>query len=144
VIVSDKTIVGPWVARKLFAPWNPVGTEAIGLERRGELVAGVMYENWNGKSCVCHIVVEGLITPTYLAAIFHFPFVHGGLDKIIAPVAESNAQSIKFVEKLGFRKEAQILDAHPDGSILLFTMTRDTCRFIEERYGQKLQSAACA
>ena len=144
MIVSDKTVVGPWVAKRINSAFNAETSEAIGLERRGTVVAGVIYENWNGRSCVCHIAVEGLMTPAYLRAIFHYPFVFGGLEKIIAPVAESNRKSIKFVEKLGFRKEGQLLDAHPDGSILLYTMSRNQCGFIEERYGhhQKLALSA--
>ena len=144
MITSDKLIVGPWVAKKICGSFHPESSEAIGLERRGAMVAGVIYENWNGRSVVCHIAVQGLMTPSYLYAIFHYPFVYGGLDKIIAPVASSNEESIRFVEKLGFRKEAQILDAHPDGSILLYTMSKDQCRFIKERYGQKFSSTAAS
>ena len=140
MIVASKERVAPWVAKKLFARFN--ADEAIGLERHGEMVAGVVYENWNGRSFVCHIVVQGLLTPAYLAAIFHYPFVHCGADKIIAPVAESNEESIRFVKKLGFRLEAQLLDAHPDGSLLLFTMTPEQCRFIEAKYARKIRQLA--
>lgn len=136
MIVTGKERVAPWVAKKLFARFN--ADEAIGLERRGEMVAGVVYENWNGASFVCHIVVEGLLTPAYLAAIFHYPFVHCGASKMIAPVAESNEDSIRFVKKLGFREEARLLDAHPDGSLLLFTMKSAECRFIGQRYQERL------
>lgn len=142
MIVSSKERVGDWVAKKLFARFN--ADEAIGFERAGEMVAGVVYESWNGASFVCHIVIEGLVTPAYLAAIFHYPFIHCGAEKIIAPVAESNEDSIRFVEKLGFRLEAKLLSAHPDGSLLLYTMSREQCRFIEERYGQKLSISAAS
>lgn len=144
MIVTDKTIVGPWVAKKIFGKFNPHASETIGLQRRGDMVAGVIYEGWNGRSCVCHIAIEGLMTPAYLAAIFHYPFVYGGLEKIIAPVSEGNEESVRFVKKLGFRKEAQLLDAHPDGSILLFTMSKDQCKFIKERYGQRILAASSA
>ena len=139
-ITSISADVGPWVARKIFGPWT--GAPAIGLERGGEIVAGVIYENWNRRSVTCHIAVQGLMTPAYLAAIFHYPFVHLGCDKIIAPVAEGNEESIRFVRKLGFQEECRILDAHPDGSLLIFTMTRQECRFIGERYGKRLSIAA--
>ena len=133
--------MGRWVEKKLFASFHPEA-QAIGLERHGEMVAGVVYENWNGASFVCHIVVEGLMTPAYLAAIFHYPFVHCGARLIIAPVAESNENSIRFVKKLGFREIARLPEAHPDGSLLLFTMTAEQCRFIGERFGKKLASTA--
>lgn len=139
-IVSSKQTVAPWVAKKLFGRFNP--DEAIGLEKNGELVAGVIYENWNRRSIVCHIVIDGRMTPSYLAAIFHYPFMYLGVDKIIAPVAESNEESIKFVENLGFEREATLSDAHPDGAILLYTIKRTACRFIGERYASRLVVAA--
>ena len=135
-IVSGKETVAPWVAKKLFARFN--ADEAIGLERRGEMVAGVVYENWNGASFTVHIVVQGLMTPKYLAAIFHYPFVHVGAQALIAPVAPSNDESIKFVKNLGFRELARLPGCHPDGSLLLFVMQREECRFIGERYGSRL------
>lgn len=106
------------------------------------MIAGVVYEDWNGASFVVHIVVEGLMTPKYLRAIFHYPFVYCGASKLIATVAESNEESVRFVTKLGFREEARLHDAHPDGSIRLFTMTPDQCRFIGENHGKRQPSAA--
>ena len=105
------------------------------------MIAGVLYENWNRRSVTCHIAIQGLITPTYLAAIFHYPFVYLGCDKIIAPISEANAESIEFVSNLGFQEEARLLDAHPDGSLLLYTMERQKCRFIGDRYGQRLAAS---
>src|SRR4051812_3298195 len=114
--------VADWVARKMFSRFN--ADEAIGLDFNGERVAGGVYESWTGASFIVHIVVQGLMTPKYLAAIFHYPFIHCGADKLIAPVAESNQDSVKFVRKLGFTEEARITRAHPDGSLLLYTMQK--------------------
>lgn len=143
MITSDKSIVGPWVAARINGQFTPENSEAIGLDADG-LVAGVIYESWNGASVVCHIAVDGVMTGAYLAAIFDYPFNRLGVNKIIAPIAESNEKSIKFVQKLGFRKEAQLLDAHPDGSLFLFTMSREQCKYIGVKYGKKLKPAACA
>lgn len=140
MIVTDKYRVGPWVADRINGQFTPENSAAIGLES-GQMVAGVIYENWNRASVVCHIAVEGLLTPRYMAAIFDYPFNVLGVRKIIVPVADSNLKSINFVCKLGFRKEAQLLDAHPDGSLGLFTMNREQCKFIGERYGKKLLAA---
>lgn len=137
-IVTDRHVVGPWVADRINGQFWAENSAAIGLYR-GKLVAGVIYENYNLASVVCHIAVEGALTPTYLAAIFDYPFNVLGVRKIVVPVAESNLQSIDFVSKLGFTKEAQLLDAHPDGSLLLFTMNREQCKFIGERYGKRLK-----
>lgn len=134
-INSNAEEVGPWVARNVFGSWT--GCPAIGLEHDGRMIAGVLYENWNRRSIVCHVAVQGLLTPAYLAAIFHYPFVYLGCEKIIAPVSEGNLESIRFISKLGFQEEARLLDAHPEGSLLIFTMSRQSCRFLGERYGQR-------
>jgi RimJ/RimL family protein N-acetyltransferase len=141
-ITNDKLLVGPWVARKTFGHFTPDTSEAIGLERGGELVAGVLYENWNGVSMVVHVAVEGLMTPSYLHAIHHYPFIHAGASKVIAPVGEDNAESVRFVTKLGFQLEGRIPDAHPDGAILLYTLTRDRAKYLGERYGKECRSTA--
>lgn len=141
MIVIGAEKVAPWVSKKMLGA-RFKADEAIGLERDGEIVAGVVYEDWNGASFVCHIAVEGRMTPGYLGAIFHYPFVHCGAQKIIAPVAESNEDSVAFVENLGFRLEHRILDAHPDGAIRLYSMTADNCRFIGGRYGKKCGQSA--
>lgn len=142
MITSDKD-VKEWVEKQLFAAFGPK-TQALGLKRHDQMVAGVVYENWNGASVTCHIVIQGLLTPAYLAAIFHYPFIHLGVKKIIAPVAESNEECIRLVTKMGFVREATLSDAHPDGSILLYTMERDQCKFIGERYGERLAVTARA
>lgn len=110
--------------------------EAIGLEIDGEIVAGVIYENWNGTSFVVHIAADRM-TPGFIGAIFHYPFIHCGAKKVLAPIAESNTESVAFVEKLGFRLEHRILDAHPDGAIRLYSITADN-RFVKGRYRGKV------
>ena len=132
--------VARWVCKKLHACYEE-GAEGIGLERGGELVAGVCYENWNGRSIMCHIVIDGRMTPEYLAAIFHYPFIYLGVDKIIVPIVQGNDDSIKFVVKLGFTHENTLREAHPDGDILLCEMKRENCRYTGERYGKRIKVA---
>ena len=93
--------MGHWVAKKIRGNFNPNGDRAIGLESNGEPVAGVIYEDWNGKSVVCHLAIEGRITRNFLYAIFHYPFKALGVEKIIAPVAESNLEARMLVERMG-------------------------------------------
>ena len=132
--------VARWVCKKLHACYEE-GAEGIGLERGGDLVAGVCYENWNGRSIMCHIVIDGRMTPEYLAAIFHYPFTYLGVDKIIVPIVQSNKDSIKFVTKLGFTYSTALKDAHPDGDINLYEMLRENCRYVSERYAKRINVA---
>jgi len=132
--------VARWVCKKLHACYEE-GAEGIGLERAGELVAGVCYENWNGRSIMCHIVIDGRMTPEYLAAIFHYPFIYLGVDKIIVPIVQSNRDSIKFVMKLGFTFTTSLKEAHPDGDINIYELKREDCRYVGERYIKRIVAA---
>src|SRR6188768_1154682 len=114
---------GLWTAAQIGTAFLPYAEVCIGLRRRGEFVAGVIYEDWNGKSIVTHIAIKGCMTSKYLAAIFHYPFVTCNAHKIIAPVCADNARSIKMVKNMGFEVEATLKDAAPNGDILIFTMT---------------------
>jgi RimJ/RimL family protein N-acetyltransferase len=115
-------------------------SEAIGL-RRGEIVAGVIYENWNHQSIWCHIAIEGRLTPEYLAAIFDYPFNVCQVKKIIVPVGSDNEDSTRLVIKMGFSKEGRIKDARPEGDLVFWTMRRNDCKYLGDRYALRIKVA---
>ena len=129
--------VGEWVCMQTGGGYHAERSNALGLKKGDELVCGVVYENWNGRSIVCHIALQDRLTPAYLAAIYDYPFNVCGVDKIIAPVGSKNVKALKLVRKMGFTEEARIKDADTNGDIVFLTMTRASCRYLEPRYGQK-------
>ena len=137
MIVTNKSIIGPWIAQQTRMIWKPEGVEAIGWESNGELVAGVWYEDWNTQSITTHIAISGPITKTFLSVIFDYPFVQLGVQKIIAPVLEDNLDSIKLVTKMGFTEEARLHNVHPTGDMLFFVMNKVNCKYLGERYGKR-------
>lgn len=140
--ITSGAHVGQWVAKRIRGGYSAERSNALGLERNGELVAGVIYENWNHKSIWCHIAIDGRLTPRYLAAIFDYPFNICQVEKIIVPVGSDNEESVRLVEKMGFTEEGRIKDARPEGDLILFTLSRNACRFIGEKHGQRLTSTA--
>lgn len=138
--------VGEWVAARISGSFSADRSTAIGLAGDEQIIAGVIYENWNGRSIVCHIAIESRsLTPGFLAAIFDYPFNVCGATKIMAPVSATNAASQRLVVKMGFTPEARIADASSDGSDMIFyTMRRNDCRYLGARYGKKLALAAPA
>ena len=138
MIATDKNLVGPWIAQELDMVWTPENSTTIGWVEEGELKAGVWYEDYNGKSVTCHIVLKKPINRKFLAIIFDYPFIQLGVNKIIGPVKSNNIEAIKFDEKLGFKEEARLLDVFPDSDLIFFTMAKADCRFLGERYGKKL------
>lgn len=134
--------VGQWVASNVDGGYFAERSEAIGLEKDGDLVAGVIYENWNHRSIFCHISFLGRMTPQFIAAVFHYPFEVCDVDKIIAPIRGDNRKAISLVTKMGFTEEARIKDAAPTGDLVFYTLARESCRFLGDRYGKKLTRAA--
>ncbi len=98
--------VGAWVTAQTEGAFDPNRSVAIGLERDGKLVAGTVYENWNGRSVVCHIAWER-VTPTYMAAVYDYAYNVAGVDKIIGPISSNHTRALALVSKMGF------LDTNP-------------------------------
>lgn len=136
--------IGYWVANELGAGFFAERSQAIGLVKDGKIVAGIIYENWNGRSMVVHIVIKDRITPAFIGAIFDYAYNVCNIEKAIAPVSSANAKSIRMVEKMGFTEEGRIKDACPDGDTILYTLKKTDCRFLGNRYGQKYTSSTNA
>lgn len=140
--ITNGNRVGEWVATRIQGSYFADQSQAIGLERDGEIRAGVIYENWNRRSIVVHIAIEKRITPAFLAAIFDYAYNVCGVEKVIAPVDEDNLKCRRLVEGLGFEKEAVIKNACVGGDIILYTHVPYGCKYLGERYGQKLPTYA--
>ena len=133
-IISDE-LVGHWVAERLGSGYFASRSNAIGLVKDDRLIAGVIYENWNGRSIICHIAVEGRLTRRYLGAIFDYAYNVCNVEKIIVPVESHNLKSVKLIKNMGFTEEGRIKDCQPEGDTILYTMTKGNCRFLGDRYG---------
>ena len=137
VLCTDKSVVGPYIAKHCRMIFTPENSTTIGWIKDGQISAGVWYEDYNKVSVMCHIAITRQLTPKYLYTIFHYPFVQLGVEKIVVPVLESNEESIGFVKNLGFEEKARLLDISPDGDMLFFVMSKDKCRFLGEKYGKR-------
>lgn len=142
-------VIGPavvsWVAQKTNDFGN-FGTDAgIGWMKNGELVAGVAYANWNGPNVECHIASDGSrqwMTRQYLWTIFDYPFNQLKVKRITVCVGEGNLPSRRFVSKLGFAFETTLQAAHPTGDLLVFSMFKESCRWIKADFYTPLAKAA--
>lgn len=128
LLLGQNDLVGPFVAEMNGGEWTPDRGQTIGLVEEGALLAGVLYESYNRASVVTHIAAvpgKRWMTREFLWAIFSYPFNQLSVRKLIAPVGASNLESRRFVSNLGFVLETALKDAHPDGDLLFYTMSRD-------------------
>ena len=124
--------VGRWVEEHGGGEWRP-GAKCIGLESRGELIAGVQYDWNNGASCYMHVAALGRrwLDREFLWYCFYFPFVQLGCNVVIGLVGEDNLDARRFDEHLGFTLHTSIPDAHPSGALRVYTMRREDCRWLK-------------
>lgn len=139
MLTFDASVVGPWVVERGGGQWWPGRGTAIGkIGKDGKLVAGVLYEDYNGANIVCHIAGEGnWATREFLNIIFDYPFNQLGVRRITAPNDSTNEQAIRLVTRMGFALESTLKQATPDGDLLLFVLFKDDCRFIKAPYGKE-------
>lgn len=134
---TDANLVGRWVADRIGGEWVPGCGQAIGLrDLSGELIAGVIFEGWNGTSVRMHVAaVPGRrwLNRAYLHTCFWYAFEQLGCKTVIGLVPESNMDARRFDEHLGFRPKATLEDCHPDGSLIIYTMTKAECRWLSMR-----------
>lgn len=135
VLFGADDLVIRWAGRAIpgFTPSH--GAKALGVVHNGELVAGVIYERFNG------LHMEVAITSRHgspwasrqtLRHLFGYPFVQMQCVAITALVPMSNLQSLNLATKLGFKPEAYVKFAAPDGSpMVILKMFRDECRWID-------------
>lgn len=138
-IISNPARVYAYVA-SLMPMQMTEGMKGLGLEKGGELVAGVLYEGFNPYNVWMHVASHtpgAWLNRRFLWACFYYPFVEVGVKRVGVHVADSNTASRAFVDRLGFEREATVKGAAMDGGdIGMYVMWRDNCRFIGERYGK--------
>ena len=107
--------------------------------RFDNLIGGVIYQNYTGSSIEMHVAVfkhiMGLKDMFWCS--FHMPFNKIGVNKIFAPVRQSNRKGIAFVTGMGFTPEAVLTDRFPNGeSLIYYSMTKNKCKYLNIRKPQ--------
>ncbi len=137
--VTDGDAIGQWVAdRACDGRYDPSTSVSIGLLRGERIVAGAIFNNWNRASVQLHMAIERM-NRTFLAALARYAFIQLRVNVVIAPVSSINYRSQHALTAAGFRLDAEIHGAHPDGDLLLYTLTPDRCRFLSQPFTSRLE-----
>lgn len=111
------------------------GMQGIGREVDGGLVGAVLYEGYTKTNIFMHCAGRGKrwISKSLLKAAFTYPFVQLNCNRVTAWVDDSNEDSKRLIEHIGFEKETMLKGAAPDGGdVILYVLWRNNCRFIKD------------
>ncbi len=141
VFTQQEAGVGEWVVQRAGGFWFPGRAATLGLKLRGQLIAGILYEDYNGANISMHVAAEPKahwMTRKFMYAIFAYPFLQLGCNRVTAVVAESNTVCCRTLLHVGYKVEAVLKDAHPDGNLLMFVMFKADCRWLNPKYAKEL------
>lgn len=135
MITTQVEHIGPWVCEKAGGHWVLGRGTGIGKMKDNTLVAGVLYEDYNGANVFCHIRGDGQWADRrFLNIIFDYPFNQLKVNRITVPIRSTNKASIRLVTHMGFELECPLSRAAPDGDILIFRMFKENCKYIRGKY----------
>lgn len=114
------------------AVFSPEGERCIARYVDGKLAGGVVYSNATQASLEMH--VAGLcprwLNRDLLWVAFDYPFMQLGVRKVFTRIQASNTEALRFNASLGFKDEAVLKDVFPDGDMVIRSMYKADCRFL--------------
>ena len=123
----------PWMCGELEYNPGPMA-QAVCCVEDGELIAGAMYDHYNGHVVNGHIYIRGIPLRQWFVYIFDYPFNVLKVHKIIGQVPSSHIDAIKIDKNLGFVEEARIKGYYGENDdLIIFTMTKDQCKFLNDK-----------
>jgi RimJ/RimL family protein N-acetyltransferase len=134
ILLGADDRVGTWVLEQLGAVWTPGRGVGFGLLEDEKLIAGVLFDSWNGASVNMHVAAvpgKRWMTKSFLAIVFDYAFNQLRVKKIIGLVGADNLPAQQFDLHIGFSLEATLSNAHPSGDLLLYTMERSQCKWLK-------------
>lgn len=132
-ISIDKTVLGPWICKRIGKIWYPEGKETIGLVDSERILAAVLFEDYAGLSMTCHVALADAHVPLrkLIAAAFRYAFVSLHVERLMGVVNSNNKAALRFDYKLGFEPVATLPRMYADGGdAVIFLMERSKCRWI--------------
>jgi RimJ/RimL family protein N-acetyltransferase len=131
-LINEASRVLPWVMERTQDNFPRGAEAALGAEIDGELVAGVVYDHYTGPCVTATIAIDHKNLPLpMIDAMFRYPFEQLEVEKIIVYVNSANIESLELARRLGFDVEAEIVGVYPDGDMLILSLYKDECKWLE-------------
>lgn len=133
-----------WVAKQTHEYGNFGAAQGIGWRRNGEIVAGVVFNEFNGVTCCLHVASIGShwLSREFLWTCFDYPFCQLKVQRLTVLIGEGNAKARRFNEHLGFTLETTLERAHPTGKLMVYRMFKEDCKWIKLGLEKRFAKAA--
>jgi RimJ/RimL family protein N-acetyltransferase len=134
LVFDQKERIGAWVAQQVGqgASWGSF--YALGILQGDEIIAGVVFNNFNGANATCHIAIarHTRLIPEMITAACRYAFEHCGLKRLTGMVPSNEPKILAFDKHLGFEEEFLMKDGAPGADMHILVMRPDTCRWLRK------------
>ena len=126
--------ISSWVGERLDTVFPP-DVVAIGLARKGKIIAGVVYHNYRPpKNIEMSIAAD---SPRWggkstLEVFFNYPFKQLGCSRVTAITDAGNQHTRDFLTRLGFVQEGVLRDANPDDDAVIYGLLKTECKWVKD------------
>ena len=136
IVTGQKERVGKWTAEHIGCGSDWRDYEAMGVEKDGELIAGVVFDDYvENTRCAMHCagVGKNWLSKEFLFVLFDYAFRQLGCKVVVLTVDSENTDSVKFISHLGFEEKCRIEGGSPAGDLIIFTMRRVNCHWLKRK-----------
>jgi RimJ/RimL family protein N-acetyltransferase len=126
LLLDDDARVNAWLDGQMGYAVASSIKPAIGFERDGELVAGVVFDNATDNNVFAHMAstVTTGVPIELLSACYLYAFKQLGLARVSLLVRADNVRCLRFIEKWGATLEARIERACKACDQLIYVLWR--------------------
>lgn len=144
VFGADREIA-QWVGDRLGLDLSR-DSVALGIVRRGKLVAGVVYNNYRAGNIEMTIASDSPMWATRqaLAVLFRYPFHQLKCRRVTAVTKATNQPVRAFLCRLGFQQEGILRLGFEDDDAAVFGMLRSECKWLAEEIDEQEQPESAA
>jgi hypothetical protein len=128
VVVDRKDLIGAWVAAKVGQTGSWGDFYALGVMRGSTILAGIVFNNYNGANATCHIAIDkpGKATIKLLQAAYDYAFNKCKLKRLTGMVPTNEPHIIEFDKHLGWQEEFVMKDGAPGADMMVLVMTPES------------------
>lgn len=139
IIINQKERVSEWVAERIGCSKDWGAHSALGIEKDGVLIAGVVVDGYTENArCSIHCAGDGKrwLNREFLFAVFDYVFRQLNCRVVINTVNSENVASVKFTAHLGFEERCRVEGGSPHGDLIIFVMREENCRWLKLKRGE--------
>lgn len=129
----DAPGAGEWVMQRAEGYFRDGWDHAFTSHRGDKILGGIVLSGYLGGSIAVHMAAEDRrwCSRDLLWLAFHYAFEQLQCIKVLAPLRSDNYKALEINLRSGWQIEAVLRDAFPGAHMLVLSMTKDACPWLD-------------